>query len=372
MTSIQDSKARRRWTFTRTHDREEEESSEEDYGQEILPVVDRDALATLPFKDQEKFKKMRKRDRRNVVARWKKEGKLASEASNSNPTENIGFLLQRSTSAPQLPELQMDVTHGILSGPTGKDGPQSPIAQRDSTEQSFDSARSELPDVQHLHQPSSSPIDPNDNQNSPQPYCEIDDSEETALWLRVMDSERCMRGRRRVQHSLQDLASTIAGEEPGPSNQACQAAADTTQDPSACENLAPNDCAVSFERTTAEARTKDSVARASTANSPDLPLHMSNDHRQHQPLETVEERRLKKLHRDSAFLKTITRSDEREYARSQGVGPTPAGWALSSNAPTTPERAHARTATSVYGLPRLRGQSRPQSKHYTLSIHVPL
>ncbi|KAL8831670.1 MAG: hypothetical protein Q9170_005193 [Blastenia crenularia] len=114
MTSLQRPKANRRWTFTGIRAATGEVSSEEDYGEEILPSIDQEALATLPATDQEKFVQMRKRDKKNVLARWRRERKLIPESSNLVSSRSIEPLVGRSSSVPQLPELQMDVPRELL------------------------------------------------------------------------------------------------------------------------------------------------------------------------------------------------------------------------------------------------------------------
>ncbi|KAL8879136.1 MAG: hypothetical protein Q9198_003196 [Flavoplaca austrocitrina] len=84
------------------------ESSESGYGQEILPTIDPDALAQLPLHEQEAFKEMRIKDTLRVLARWRREGRLNSRTSNP-PKDDSTVQLIRTSSAPQLPELEMDV-----------------------------------------------------------------------------------------------------------------------------------------------------------------------------------------------------------------------------------------------------------------------
>ncbi|KAL8784015.1 MAG: hypothetical protein Q9213_004203 [Squamulea squamosa] len=87
----------------------------EDYGQEILPTIDMDALAQLPSHERETFKEMRAKDRLRVLARWKKEGHPMPQIS-SSPTDDTTAKLIRTSSAPQLPELQMDASIGSFAG----------------------------------------------------------------------------------------------------------------------------------------------------------------------------------------------------------------------------------------------------------------
>lgn len=98
------------WNQNQTPD-----SSESGYGQEILPTIDMNALAQLPPTEQEAFKQMRMKDRRRVLARWEKEGRPSPRSGNS-PTNDSTAQLMRTSSAPQLPELQMDVSTSTFTG----------------------------------------------------------------------------------------------------------------------------------------------------------------------------------------------------------------------------------------------------------------
>lgn len=91
------------------------ESSESGYGQEILPTIDLNALAQLPPHEQEAFKEMRMKDRLRVLARWGREDHPSPRSGNS-PTNDSTVQLIRTSSAPQLPELQMDVPTSTFTG----------------------------------------------------------------------------------------------------------------------------------------------------------------------------------------------------------------------------------------------------------------
>ncbi len=111
-------KARRlTWNQNRAAD-----SSDSGYGQEILPTIDPNALAQLPSHEQEAFKEMRMKDRLRVIARWKREG------ITSSPTNDSRAQLIRTSSAPQLPELQMDVTTATFTGTIDNGNPADPAA----------------------------------------------------------------------------------------------------------------------------------------------------------------------------------------------------------------------------------------------------
>ncbi|KAL8910704.1 MAG: hypothetical protein Q9171_004039 [Xanthocarpia ochracea] len=111
-------KARRlTWNQNRAAD-----SSESGHGREILPTIDPNALAQLPSHEQEAFKEMRMKDRIRVIARWKREGITIS------PTTDSRAQLIRTSSAPQLPELQMDVTSATFTGTVDNGNPADPVA----------------------------------------------------------------------------------------------------------------------------------------------------------------------------------------------------------------------------------------------------
>ncbi|KAL8745023.1 MAG: hypothetical protein Q9190_002796 [Brigantiaea leucoxantha] len=69
------------------------DSSDEEYGgEEILPVVDHDALKKLPLQERNAFLEMVQEKERALVAKWKKEGKegrriLVPDSSNLDPAE---------------------------------------------------------------------------------------------------------------------------------------------------------------------------------------------------------------------------------------------------------------------------------------------
>ncbi|KAL9009170.1 MAG: hypothetical protein Q9173_005781 [Seirophora scorigena] len=301
-------KAKRRWTMTRSQDLVEE-SSEEDYGEEILPTVDQDALATLAPEDQDKFRKMRKKDRKNVIARWRREGKpvpgtgITISHENSQP-------LARSSSAPQLPELQMDVTpRGTFSSAFDNVREPSPgiehqsILQRLRPEQSdpkgnphSQQGHHSLPANPHdqglTHLPVSTLHDHSSAHTSLIAYPSLDSEDigQGSLWLRILDNTEHTRGRRGTR---------------GPS-----------QDPT------------------------DPTAEVSRSN------------RQ----ETPEARRLRQLQEASSTVRDVTDHADLEYARFCGYGPVPPGLALGSNIPSASERVHARAVTSVNDVLRSTGR----------------
>ncbi|KAI4173553.1 MAG: hypothetical protein LQ343_002891 [Gyalolechia ehrenbergii] len=364
MAPLQKPKARRRWTLTRNRGTAEESSSE-DYGEEILPTVDQVALATLPPADQEKFKEMRKKDRKNVIARWRKEGKPVPKSSNSNSSESIEALVQHSSSAPQLPELQMDVT---LSTEIETGRQASATNDTETHERSLGAGRSELAEGQQARHASLSPFSTHHNQTTTHPASESEDtathynqttahstlqsedSDETTLWLRVMDSDHYMRGRRRFRDPLRDQTDIAAGEGPSSSHQTERAATDPSQIASTSGNLAFNDCYPGFGMTQGESSASAAMTYGPTPDTPTTPSDQLEEDHQHERVETVEQRRLRELQVQETFLQRIQNDREREYARFRGLGPVPPGLALSANAPSDSERLHARTATNVYNV----------------------
>lgn len=308
-------KGKRRWTLNRSRDIAEEDS-DEDYGEEILPTVDQEALATLPPEDQEKFKKMRKKDRKNIIARWRKEGKPVPETSASSSSGTSGSSrppTRTLSAAPQLPELQMDVIpREDFSGAFGNARVSSSETIPDEATRSLGAIRSELKNHPHLPQEHHSltttphnqdlthlPVPTNPDQGSaqtsliahPQPNSEdAEDSEEASLWLRIMDATQRTCGRRGIQEPLHN-----------PVNQAAEPASSEAQ-------------------------------------------------------ETPEQRRLRQLRDASNTLRNVTDNRELEYARFRGIGPVPPGLALGGNPPSASERVHAQTVTNVNEVYRATGQ----------------
>lgn len=321
--------AKRRWTLNRSRDIAEEDS-DEDYGEEILPTVDQEALATLSLEDQEKFKKMRKKDKKNILARWRKEGKPVPEnnASSSSGTSGSSRPPTRTLStAPQLPELEMDVSpredFGSAFGNAGVSGSET---KRDEALQSLGAKRSELRNHPHLHQEHQEHATTSENQDLihlPAPtYAnqasahtsdiahprsnseDAEDTEEASLWLRIMDPTQRTRGRRGIQGPLHS-----------PVNQAA-------------------------EQSSSEAQ------------------------------ETPEQRRLRELHDAQHTLRHVTGDRELEYARFRGIGPVPPGLALAGNTPSASERVHAQTVSNVNEVYRATGQVVAHSEYAFRLIEV--
>lgn len=321
--------AKRRWTLNRSRDIAEEDS-DEDYGEEILPTVDQEALATLPLEDQEKFKKMRKKDKKNILARWRKEGKAVPEnnAPSSSGTSGSSRPPTRTLStAPQLPELKMEVTHREdFDSAFGSAGVSGPVSNPDEALQSLGAKRSELRNHPHLQQEQQEHARTSDNQDlthlpaptyanqasahtpefaQPQSNSEdAEDTEEASLWLRIMDTTQRTRGRRGIHAPLHS-----------PVNQA--------------------------------AELSNSTAR-----------------------ETPEQRRLRELGDAQHTLRHVTDARQLEYARFRGIGPVPPGLALAGNPPSASERVHAQTVSNVNEVYRATGQVVAHSEYTFRLIEV--
>ncbi|KAL8898704.1 MAG: hypothetical protein Q9207_006564 [Kuettlingeria erythrocarpa] len=308
-------RAKRRWTLNRSRDIAEEDS-DEDYGEEVLPTVDQEALATLPLEDQEKFKKMRKKDKKNILARWRKEGKPVPENSASSSSGNSGSskLPTRTLSvAPQLPELEMDIAPREDFGSAfGNAGMSCPVSKPDEALQSLGAKRSDLRNHPHLHQEHQGHATTSDNQDlthlpapiyanqasshtpeivQPQSNSkDAEDTEEASLRLRIMNPTQRTRGRRGIRGPLHSPVNQAAE----PSNSEAQ--------------------------------------------------------------ETPEQRRLRELRDAQHTLRHVTDDRELEYARFRGIGPVPPGLALAGNPPSTSERVHAQTVSNVNEVYRATGQ----------------
>lgn len=317
-------KAKRRWTMTRSQDLVEE-SSEEDYGEEILPTVDRDALATLAPEEQDKFRKMRKKDRKNVIARWRREGKPVPGTGITNSLES-SQPLARSSSAPQLPELQMDVTPREIFGSAFKNVREpSPgiehgsILQRLRPEQSDPEGNSHSPqghqslpanlhDQGLTHLPVPTLHDHSSAHTSLIAYPSLDSEDigQDSLWSRILDNTEQTRGKRGAR---------------GPS-----------QDPT------------------------------------DPAAEVSRPNRQ----ETPEARRLRQLQEASSAVRDVTDHADLACASFCGYGPLPPGSALGSNIPSASERVHARAVTSVNDVLRPTGRVPAHGKYDVRAINVPI
>ncbi|KAL9028370.1 MAG: hypothetical protein Q9196_003259 [Gyalolechia fulgens] len=362
-----------------------DESSLEDYGEEILPTIDPEALAALPPADQEKFKEMRKRDRKNVIARWRKEGKPVPGSSNSSSSESTWPLVQRS-SAPQLPELQMDVTRDTLSREDESGRQASATDHSDTHERNLGAGRAELAEDEQARQAFPSLLATHHNQATTHPTAESEDtathhnqattrlsaesedtathhnqtsahstlqsesSDEATLWLRIMDSSFYMHGRRRFQDPLQDLTNTTAGERSTSSHRAEQTATGLPQTGSTSDELTLNDRYPGFEMTQGESSASAAMTYGSTREIQATQFEQMDEDHQYERVETVEQRRLRELQVQETFLQRIQDDGEREYARFRGLGPVPPGLALAANPPSDSERLHARTARNVYNV----------------------
>ncbi|KAL9576830.1 MAG: hypothetical protein Q9212_006785 [Teloschistes hypoglaucus] len=86
------------------------ENSDSSYGEEILPTIDTNALQQLPRDEQKKFIDMRKQDRKNILRRWKKEGKHIPTITETVTAANSTTSLARRSPPPQIPELKTDVS----------------------------------------------------------------------------------------------------------------------------------------------------------------------------------------------------------------------------------------------------------------------
>ncbi|KAL8959948.1 MAG: hypothetical protein Q9193_003268 [Seirophora villosa] len=317
-------KAKRRWTMTKSQDLVEE-SSEEDYGEEILPTVDRDALATLAPEDQDKFRKMRKKDRKNVIARWRREGKSVPGTGITNSLES-SQPRARSSSAPQLPELQMDVTpRGAFGSAFENVREPSPgiehrsILQRLRPEQSdpegnphssqgHHSLPANLHDQGLTHLPVPTLHDHSSAHTSLIAYPSLDSEDigQGSLWSRILDNTERTRGKRGAR---------------GPS-----------QDPT------------------------------------DRAAEVSRSNRQ----ETPEARRLRQLQEASSAVRDVSDHADLEYASFCGYGPLPPGSALGSNNPSASERVHARAVTSVNDVLRPTARVPAHGKYDVRAIEVPI
>lgn len=389
MAPLQHSKAKRRWTLTRTRGAEEESSSE-DYGQEILPTIDPEALATLPPADQEKFKEMRKKDRKNVIARWRKEGKPVPESSHSNTSASTEPFVQRPSSAPQLPELQMDVTRDTWSTAIESGSQTRAINDIETHEQSLGIGPSEVRARQHSRhgfpprfathhnripthpttesEESATHHNPipvlstsrhedaaaHDDETAANSSLEPEQSDETNLWLRVISKDHHKRGRRRFREPLQHQTSSTAGKGPSAGHQAEQLATSASRMESTSEDLAFSNRYPGSVMTLGESSASAVMTFGPTG---DTPSTGSDQHDEDREGETVVQRRMREIRTQETYLQRIDDDRDRDYARFRGLGPVPPGLALFANAPSDSERAHARAAGNVNNALGSRGEA---------------
>lgn len=114
MAPLETWRAKRRWTLGGKK-AQLTGNSDSSYGEEILPTIDTNALEQLPRDEQKKFIDMRKQDRKNVLRRWKKEGKHIPTMTETVTAAKSTTSLARRSPPPQLPQLKMDVSKNSLS-----------------------------------------------------------------------------------------------------------------------------------------------------------------------------------------------------------------------------------------------------------------
>ena len=78
-------------------------ASESDYGEEIVPTVDKTALKSLPKSERKGFKLWHKATKRALLERWTREGKeILEHVAADSPSESSDDVVPGS--APRLPE----------------------------------------------------------------------------------------------------------------------------------------------------------------------------------------------------------------------------------------------------------------------------
>ncbi|KAI4100884.1 MAG: hypothetical protein L6R37_005199 [Teloschistes peruensis] len=114
MAPLETWRAKRRWTLAGKK-AQLTENSDSSYGEEILPTIDTNALKQLPRDEQQKFLEMHSKDRKNVLGRWKKEGRSIPTKETVTVAKSTTSLAARRSPPPNLPELKMDVSKDSLS-----------------------------------------------------------------------------------------------------------------------------------------------------------------------------------------------------------------------------------------------------------------
>ncbi|KAL8738183.1 MAG: hypothetical protein Q9181_000996 [Wetmoreana brouardii] len=315
MAPVQKPGEKRRWTLQRKKIRTPE-SSGSDYGQEILPTIDKEALKTLPRADRAGFKNMRKEQKKTTIARWRKEGKQIPETT-STSTESTASVL-RGSPPPQLPELDMDVTRDTLGTAFVDSKPLDANALAYGGEGHSSTDQNKIWSEQGL---AHAVTTPSGSANNQAPSQATPDTDETSLWLSVMEETAShTRDRRRGRGPFHEAGYTTPSEEQIPNLQARQTAMEPRQN---------------------EGITGESSAGPSMES---------------QRPRLVEEKSRMKLLEDKEYLRKLPDDKAREYARLHGIGPVPPGLALHSNPPDLQDRIDARTLTEQHRHARETGQ----------------
>ncbi|KAI4240264.1 MAG: hypothetical protein LQ352_007681 [Teloschistes flavicans] len=198
MAPLETWRAKRRWTLTGKRS-QFVDNSDSSYGEEILPTIDHKALNQLPQDEQKKFIAMRKQDRKNILRRWKKEQKGTLATDTSAAAGSTTSRLQRSP-PPQLPELQIDVTHEFFGSSTTSE-------QRDTASYQFDTGADQNEFWNQYQQPGEATTKPH-RTNVKASQQSAQDHPKTSSGLDAMDEARsARRNRRRGFYGAADAAA---------------------------------------------------------------------------------------------------------------------------------------------------------------------
>ncbi|KAL8704306.1 MAG: hypothetical protein Q9201_002528 [Fulgogasparrea decipioides] len=184
---------------------------------------------------------MRKEHRKNIIARWRKEGKLVPETTNSNSTESTASVVRRS-SAPQLPELDIDATRDTLSSAFGNGKSSGTNSLSDGVEGQDGKGHSGADQnktwsEQGLAHPVTTPSGSANNQA---PSQSIPDTDETSLWLSIMEETAShTRDRRRGRGPFHGAGYDTPSEEQIVNLQARQRVMEPPQDEGITGKTAP-------------------------------------------------------------------------------------------------------------------------------------
>ncbi|KAL8686304.1 MAG: hypothetical protein Q9218_007199, partial [Villophora microphyllina] len=385
MASSQKPPARRRWTLNRTK-APPVESSDSSYGEEILPTIDKDAVKALPKIDRLEFIEMRNREKRNVIARWMREGKHIPATGSSTPPESTRLLLPHSP-PPQLPELQMDVTKDTLSSAFqdrnlfGSRTPSDNTSIRDdvygggvnqTTSWNEDQYSDQLTTSAKMsHEKFTTPAKMSDNKVTIPAKMEdykaslqsTPDTDETSQWLNVMDEAgSATRNRRRGFYGAAH-ASPTKDPAMNPPRDELPSGLITHNGPNFLTNTAKGESSTGQGMTLPASQTSMQSSQSQTTSEPSStsdPSATSNPPvarlTQSERQQLIEEKALRRILEDQAILEQLDTQGAREFVRGRGIGPVPPGLALRGNAPSIEERAGARALTEKRQLRRQTGQ----------------
>ena len=317
------------------------ETSDEEYGEEIIPRIDQTAFSQLTPDQQLGVKKVYKETGDRVRAKWRKQGKAIPEADNSSSSKSSPVLPEEQSAPPQIPELQMDSRYLLASGTRTTFGAS---ATENSSERNED-ARGRVSSLSGSG--ARSTVKPPARIRGKASYSTLG-ADASSNWLKYMNSNNEDDGER----SNNPQYSYSSAERNRDDNQDRRGRSTViriarTRDQETQTTLPQSNEFGSWEgRSGTQLRVPIDRYQTST------PLSSSGSHPSNGEggVGPVEARAIKRLRRDNNFLSILSNERSRDYARSQGIGPVLPAMALRSNQPSSTERVHATTITRVHNI----------------------